>query len=91
LYVVQVGGNSVVESENASRGGGPSLSTVWRPARDASAIVVTASGSKAIAPPLLDGPDDSIDLDGKQQPPPPFCARQEDSTVIYHTRYRKTG
>ena len=56
----QVGGSSVVESENACRGGGPTLSTVWRPARDASAAVITARGTRAVAPALLDGPDDSI-------------------------------
>lgn len=60
----QVGGKSVVNSENASRGGGPSLSAVWRPARDPGSTIVTSSGSKASIPPLLDGPDDTIDVDG---------------------------
>ena len=59
----------MVNSENASRGGGPSLSAKWRPARDPCSTIVTSSGTKAALPPLLDGPDDTIDLDGELSGP----------------------
>ena len=63
----QVGGSSVAASENASRGAGPSLVSRWRPSRDSTCGIITATGAIAADPELLDKPSSSDGSSGEPQ------------------------
>eukprot|EP01052_Picozoa_sp_SAG31_P009721 SAG31_NODE_517_length_14689_cov_5.110487_12_plen_292_part_00 len=57
----RVGSSSVVEAENTTCGAGATLCSAWLPPRGpGGSEVVSADGSPAPAPRLLDGPDPSV-------------------------------
>jgi hypothetical protein len=74
----QLGGDSVVVSENATREADPMLSSIRRPYRDHSIAVVTRLGTRAPLPAFLDGPIAEALALGNSPDPEPETEPQAD-------------